>query len=308
MYKSNKLVPANLSGVQVPEGYVLVAQAKPTSNNASNSASKPAYGRNWNRNQRKRERRDNIQARGAGEPVGRSGPATPPGAAEVEMDSVVTQPMSSITAESGISPEAYTGPEDVEVIIESVGTHPGYNTAEYAVIRADKLAVRNKSNLSAEVMLNYVKKLVNYLYSFMKILASPDPRTKSEVIKTWRFSNNGIAVITGGNIISIVCEILFFCKLYGNPLEGDEFLTPALDKTSLHAGMIKGSWLKGWTKENVMKLSPKAIVTKLDGVTKTDTFFILKKFLNVLDNSGQLMARLPHGIFQPCLKFVGNND
>ena len=72
--------------------------------------------------------------------------------------------------------------------------------------------------------------------------------------------------------------------------------------------MIKGSWLKGWTKENVMKLSPEAIVTKLDGVTKTDTFFILKKFLNVLDNSGQLMARLPHGIFQPCLKFVGNND
>ena len=72
--------------------------------------------------------------------------------------------------------------------------------------------------------------------------------------------------------------------------------------------MIKWSWLKGWTEENVMKLSPEAIVTKLDGVTKTDTFFILKKFLNVLDNSGQLMARLPHGIFQPCLKFVGSND
>ena len=118
MYKSNKLVPANLSGVQVPEGYVLVAQAKPASNNASNSASKPAYGRNWNRNQRKRERRDNPQARGAGEPTRRSGPATPPGAEEVEMISVVTQPMSSITAESGISPEAYTGPEDGEVIVE----------------------------------------------------------------------------------------------------------------------------------------------------------------------------------------------
>ena len=43
-------------------------------------------------------------------------------------------------------------------------------------------------------------------------------------------------------------------------------------------------------------------------MTKTDTFFILKKFLNVLDNSGQLIARLPHGIFQPCLKFVGNID
>ena len=179
---------------------------------------------------------------------------------------VVTQPMGSITAEAGLSPTACTGTAAGDVVVESVGTHPGYNTAEYAQIRADKLAVRNKGNLSAEVMLNYVKQLVNYLYSFTKILASPDP------------------------------------------LEGDEFLTPALDKISLQAGMIKGSWLKGWMEENVMKLSPEAIVTKLDGVTKTDTFFILKKFLNVLDNSGQLMARLPHGIFQPCLKFVGSND
>ena len=157
-------------------------------------------------------------------------------------------------------------------------------------------------------MLNYVKKLMNYLYSFTKVLASADPGTKSEVIKTWRFANNGVAVITGGNILSVVCEILFYCKLYGNPVEGDDFLTPALDKISIHPSMIKGSWLKGWTEENVMKLSPEAIVTKLDKVTKTDTFFILKKFLNVLDNSGQLMARLPHGVFQPCLKFVGSND
>ena len=57
-----------------------------------------------------------------------------------------------------------------------------------------------------------------------------------------------------------------------------------------------------------MKLSPEVIVTKLDGATKSDTFFTLKKFLNVLDTSRQLMARLPHGIFKPCLKFVGSND
>ena len=308
MSQSKMVIPANLPGVQIPEGYMLVTQAKPAPNRASNSAPRPSYGKNWNRNQRKRERREKFLASRAGEPARNSGPATPPHTVEVEMVPVVTQPMDSITAEAGLSPKACMGTAAGNVVVESVGTHPGYNTAEYAQIRANKLAVRNKGNLSAEVMLNYVKKLVNYLYSFTKILASPDPGTKSEVIKTWRFSNNGIAVITGGNILSVVCEILFFCKLYGNPLEGDEFLTPALDKISIHAGMIKGSWLKGWTKENVMKLSPEAIVTKLDGVTKTDTFFILKKFLNVLDNSGQLMARLPHGIFQPCLKFVGNND
>ena len=309
MYKSNKLVPTNLSGVQVPEGYVLVAQAKPAPNNAPNSVSKPAYGRNWNRNQRKRDRRENTQVRGAGEIVGRSGPATPPGVPEVEMDSVVTQPMNSTTAESGISPEAYTGPEDGEVVVEYVGTHPGYNTTEYAQARADKLAIRNQSNLSVEVVLKYVKQLMNYLYSFMKVLASANPEAKSDVIKTWRYANNGIAVITGGNILSVVCEILFYCKTYGNPVEGDKFLTPVLDKVSIHPSMIKGTWMKGWTEEEVMKLSSEALVAKLDGITKvSDSFFILKKFVNVLDNSGQLIARLPHGIFQPCLKFVGNND
>ena len=182
------------------------------------------------------------------------------------------------------------------------------HTAEYAQLRAEKLAVRNKNNLSAEVMVNHVIQLVNYLYSFTRILASADPGAKVEVVKTWRFSNNGVAVITGGNIISVVCEILFFCKLYGNPLEGDAFLTPALNCISIHAGMIKGSWLKGWSEENVVKLSTDAIIAKLDAVSKTETFFILKKFLNVLDNSGQLMARLPQGIFQPCLKFVGSSD
>ena len=308
MFKQNMLITANLPGVQVPEGYMLVTQAKPAPNRASNSAPKPAYGRNWNRNQRKRERRENFQARGAGEPARRSGPATPPGAADVEMVPVVAQPMGSITAESGLSPVAYAGPAADEVVIESVGTHPGYNTAEYAQVRADKLAIRNQDNLSVEVMLNYVKKLMNYLYSFAKVLASADPGSKADIIKTWRFANNGIAVITGGNILSVVCEILFYCKLYGNPAEGDEFLTPALDKISIHPSMIKGTWLRGWTEEELMKLSPEVIVTKLDGANKSDTFFTLKKFLNVLDTSGQLMARLPHGIFQPCLKFVGSND
>ena len=232
------LIPANLPGVQVPEGYMLVTQAKPVPNRASNSAPQPAYGKNWNRNQRKRERREKFQANGAGEPARRSGPATPPGAADVEMVPVVAQPMGSITTETGLSPKACAGPAAGDVVIESVGTHPGYSTAEYAQIRADKLAIRNQGNLSVEVMLNYVKKLMNYLYSFTKVLASADPGTKSEVIKTWRFANNGIAVITGGNILSVVCEILFYCKLYGNPVEGDEFLTPALDKISIHPSMI----------------------------------------------------------------------
>ena len=100
MSQSKMLIPASLPGVQIPEGYMLVTQAKPTLNRASNSAPQPAYGRNWNRNQRKRERREKFLANGAGEPSRNSGPATPPDTVEVGIVPVVAQPMGSLTDSS----------------------------------------------------------------------------------------------------------------------------------------------------------------------------------------------------------------
>ena len=137
------------------------------------------------------------------------------------------------------------------------------------------------------------------------MLASPDPGAEFEVVKMWRYANIGSIVITGGNIISVTCEILFFFKLYGNPVEGDTFLTPALDCINIHASMKKGEFLKCWTEEETLQLHPDQILTKLDSATRSETFAILKKFLNVLGNCGQLAARLPQSIYQPCYKFVG---
>ena len=103
-------------------------------------------------------------------------------------------------------------------------------------------------------------------------------------------------------------RILFYFKLYGNPVEGDAFLTPVLDCISIHASMKKGNFLQGWTEEEILQLHPDQILAKLDSATRSETFAILKKFLNVLDNCGQLAARLPQGIYQPCYKFVGRTD
>ena len=72
--------------------------------------------------------------------------------------------------------------------------------------------------------------------------------------------------------------------------------------------MVKGRFLADWVEEKILQLHPDMIETKLDSVTRSETFSILKKFLNVLDNSGQLMARLSQSIYQPCYKFVGHND
>ena len=107
------------------------------------------------------------------------------------------------------------------------------------------LAIQNQSNLSAEMMLNNVKKLVNYVYSFTKVLASPDPGADFEVVKMWLYASNSAQVIAGGNMLNVVIEILFFFKAFGNPVEGDKFITPALGYIKLHHSLVRGEFLRG---------------------------------------------------------------
>jgi len=240
------LVPANLPGVQLPEGYMLVQHVNPTTNVASNSKPQPGYGKNWNRNQRKRDRAAQLTAGGIKEPARNPGAIPPPASAETGVTPVAIHPMSPAVVEVGPSSYPCPEPEKRDVVVESQDNHPGYNTVSYAQHRADKLAVMNKHGLSAEAMLNQVQRLLKYLYSLTRILACPDPGSESEVVRTWRYTNNGSIVIAGGNIISVTCEILFFFKLYGNPVEGDTCLSPALDCVSIHAGMKKGEFLKQW--------------------------------------------------------------
>ena len=84
-------------------------------------------------------------------------------------------------------------------------------------------------------------------------------------------------------------------------MEGDKFITPALDCIKLHHSLVRGDFLRGWIEDKIVQLPPEAIVDKLEA------WAILRKFLNVLDNCGQLTARLPQSAFQPCYRFVGNS-
>ena len=165
------LVPNNPNGVQIPDGYVLVQQINSNPNAASNSNPQPPFSKNWNRNQSKRERKEQFAASGGVNPVRNSTPAQPP----VIAQPVVTQPAGPIAANMGLSPLAQPGAGSDKVENESTVNHPGYHTSDYARLRANMLAIRNQSNLSAEMVLNNVKKLVNYIYSFTKVLASPNP-------------------------------------------------------------------------------------------------------------------------------------
>ena len=304
MSNAKMLIPATLPGMQVPDGYILMQAA----NVASNSKAQPTYGKNWSRNQKRRERAAQLAASGSKGSAKNPSVAPPPAAAETRVAPVVAQPKSPATAETEPGLVPCSGTDKGDVVVESDPNHPGYHTVSYAQHRADKLAIMNQDNLSAEAMLNHVQKLLKYLYSFARVLASADPGAELEIVGLWRYANNGSIVIAGGNIISTVCEILFYFKLYGNPVQGDTFLTPVLDCINIHASMKKGNFLQCWTEEEILQLHPDQILAKLDSATRSETFSILKKFLNVLDNCGQLAARLPQSIYQPCYKFVGRTD
>ena len=99
-------------------------------------------------------------------------------------------------------------------------------------------------------------------------------------------------------MLNVIIEILFFFKIFGNPVEGDDFITPALDCMKLHHSLVKGESLRGWTEDMVVQLAPEAIIDKLDAVTRSETYAILRRFLNILDNCGQLTARLPQSTVQ----------
>ena len=303
MSRANMLIPTNPNGIQIPEGYVLVQQINSNPNAASNSNPKHPFGKNWNRNQKKRERKEQFAANGGVNPARNSTPAQPP----VIAQPAVAQPAGSSAADAGLSPLAQPGAGSDRVENESTVNQPGYYTGDHARLRANMLAVRNQNNLSAEMMLNNVRKLVNYIYSFTKVLASPNPGARFEVVRLWRYAGNGANVIAGANILNVVIEILFFFKTYGNPVEGDDFITPALYCIKIHHSLVKGESLRGWTEDKVVQLAPEAIVDKLDAVTRTDTWDTLRRFLNVLDNCGQLTARFPLSTVLPCYKFISNS-
>ena len=109
-------------------------------------------------------------------------------------------------------------------------------------------------------------------------------------------------------MLDVVMEILFFFKVYGNPVEGDNFITPALETMKLHQSLVRGIFLRGWVEDKIISLPPEEVITMLETVTKSGAYVVLRKFLSVLDNCGQLAARLPQSVFQPCYKFMGNND
>ena len=109
-------------------------------------------------------------------------------------------------------------------------------------------------------------------------------------------------------MLNVVMEILFFFKVYGNPVDGDKFITPALETMKLHQSLVRGICLRGWVEDKIISLLSEEIITMLETLTKSGAYAVLRKFLSLLDNCGQLAARLPQSVFQPCYKFVGNND
>ena len=183
----------------------------------------------------------------------------------------------------------------------------GYNTEEYARMKANKLAMRGESNLPADVLLKDVKKLYHNFYALSRVLVTPALDSTGDIINLWRYVKNGNLVITGANLLNVITEIMFFFYTYGNPMGSDGLLAPVLTALNMK-GIGRNIVLDGLTEKSLVQLSPEDIVTKIDKVTKPGAYNTLRHFLEVLDHYGTISARVPHGAVQSCYKFAYSSN
>ena len=131
MSRANMLVPTNLMGVQIPNGYMLVQQISSNPNAAPNSNPRPTFGKNWSRNQRKRERREQLGASRGANPARDSTHIQPPTATGVgSTKSSIAQPTGPVAAEVELSSSTHPGAERDKVENESTANHSGYYTGD----------------------------------------------------------------------------------------------------------------------------------------------------------------------------------
>ena len=60
--------------------------------------------------------------------------------------------------------------------------------------------------------------------------------------------------------------------------------------------------------DKIVTLRSEDIITMLENVANSGAYAILRRILNVLDNCGQLAARLPHSVVGSCYKFYNSNN
>ena len=142
---ANLTVQMGTSNFVVPDGFILEPQGNLRPKNAPNSNPNPGSVLN---------------------------PAPSPVLAPVMVPSpspAVAQPTGHTGADEKPDPatshhQVGSGGSGVEG--ETAPNSPGYHTADYAWVQANKLALRGASYLSVEMLLADLKKLANYLYIF----------------------------------------------------------------------------------------------------------------------------------------------
>ena len=284
------------NNMMIPEGFMLIPQGPAWPQSTVSAQLSTNYGKHHAKNQRRKARREQNAMHGANinvkPPVVQA--PTPPSA----------QLVSSPRAEQVVNPNPYQ-------VQPGMNGEPaegrGYNTEEYARMKANKLAMRGESNLPADALLKDVKKLYHYFYALSRVLVTPAPDSTGDIINLWRYVKNGYLVITGANLLNVITEIMFFFYTYGNPMGPDGLLAPVLTALNMK-GIGRNVVLDGLTEKSLVQLSPEDIVTKIDKVTKSGAYNTLRHFLEVLDNYGTISARVPHGAVQSCYKFAYSSN
>ena len=147
------------SNMVIPEGYMLIPQGPAWPQPTASAQASTNYGKNHGRNQRQKARHKQNATNGANINV------RPP--VVQALASTSAQPVSCPRAEQVMNPSPYQVQPEMDGEMAEGG---GYNTEEYARMKANKLAMRGGSNLPADILLKDVKKLYHYFYALSRVL------------------------------------------------------------------------------------------------------------------------------------------
>jgi len=266
----------DLQNINVPVGYKLVPDR---ARGTPGPVRLPGYGKNFARNQRKRDSRrvDQIQAPSpAALPIPTFAPAQaepePPHKAGLVPAPVVPQPQGSAKeVDEGQNPQG-----------------PSYYTTEY--VRAQALTITGNAGYSAETVVMMVSKCRDYFYAIARVLVSPTHSAKDDVIKLWRYVQNGQAVLTGANMMNLLMELAKGFIKYGNPYVACPMLTPVLATVKMSGSHV----LYGVGDDGFLMQNREDIVSQINNIVESGALEFMQNVLEALENYSNFYAKPLH--------------
>ena len=152
-----------------------------------------------------------------------------------------------------------------------------------------------------------VTKLYYYSYALVKCLVSQARSPREDIKKAWRYTRNGVVVMTGANLLQIIMEITSFFYKHGCPVKECPFLKPAL--RAMNVPEPEHEWvLEGILDPEFLDLDYSDLIAKVDAITGSGVYRILTEAVKIMEGYMHIYTRSSAAAHQLCLMFTLTPD